>query len=290
MFLVKTERDREKAMNPGSVDFPETLPSLQLYFLLGLVYAVVTPILLPFILVFFAFAYLVYRHQIINVYHQQYESAAAFWPLVHSRIIASLLISQLLLLGLLSTKKAANSTPLLVVLPILTLSFHKYCKNRFEPAFRKYPLEEAMAKDLLEQTTEPDLNLKSYLADAYLHPIFRSFEEEEELVQVRVDKHQTHTVSPSTSEPSSPSPARYVHHPPSPPRYVYHPPSPPHYVDHPSPPQYVYDPSSQPHYVDHPSPPQYVYDPSSQPHYVDHPSSPPQYVYDPSSPPQYVYH
>jgi predicted membrane metal-binding protein len=64
MFLVKTERDREKAMNPGSVDFPETLPSLQLYFLLGLVYAVITPILLPFILVFFALAYLVYRHQV----------------------------------------------------------------------------------------------------------------------------------------------------------------------------------------------------------------------------------
>lgn len=79
--------------------------------------------------------------QIINVYNQQYESAAAFWPHVHSRIIASLLISQLLLLGLLSTKKAANSTPLLVALPILTLTFHKYCKNRFEPAFRKYPLE-----------------------------------------------------------------------------------------------------------------------------------------------------
>lgn len=79
--------------------------------------------------------------QIINVYNQQYESAGAFWPHVHSRIVASLLISQLLLMGLLSTKKAANSTPLLVILPILTLFFHKYCKSRFEPAFRKYPLE-----------------------------------------------------------------------------------------------------------------------------------------------------
>ncbi|MBA0689517.1 hypothetical protein Goari_007243, partial [Gossypium aridum] len=187
MFLVKTERDREMAMDPGSVDYPETLPSLQLYFLLGIVYAVVTPILLPFILVFFAFAYLVYRHQIINVYNPQYESGAAFWPHVHSRIIASLLISQLLLMGLLSTKEAANSTPLLVILPILTLSFHKYCKSRFEPAFRKHPLEEAMAKDLLDRTTEPDINLKAFLADAYLHPIFRSFEEEE-LVEIRVDK------------------------------------------------------------------------------------------------------
>lgn len=67
MFLVKTDRDRERAMHPGSVGLPETLPTLQLYFLLGLVYAVVTPVLLPFILVFFAFAYFVYRHQVSNV-------------------------------------------------------------------------------------------------------------------------------------------------------------------------------------------------------------------------------
>lgn len=256
MFLVKTERDRIKATDPGSVDFPETLPSLQLYFLLGIVYAVITPILLPFILVFFAFAYLVYRHQIINVYNQRYESAAAFWPQVHSRIVASLLISQLLLMGLLSTKKAANSTPLLVVLPILTLSFHKFCKYRFEPAFRKYPLEEAMAKDTMERTAEPDLNMKSYLADAYLHPIFRSIEEEppveeeQELVEVRVDKQQTRIATPITSELSSPSPPPYVHHTESPPQYSYYQSSPPQYVyNSNSPPRYVYHSTSPPHYA-----------------------------------------
>jgi hypothetical protein len=64
MFIVKTERDRERAMDPGSIGLGENLPSLQLYFLLGLVYAVVTPLLLPFIIVFFAFAFLVYRHQV----------------------------------------------------------------------------------------------------------------------------------------------------------------------------------------------------------------------------------
>ncbi|KAL5225429.1 hypothetical protein ABZP36_012068 [Zizania latifolia] len=196
MFIVKTERDREKAMDPGSIGLAENLPSLQLYFLLGLVYAVVTPILLPFIIIFFALAFLVYRHQIINVYNQEYESAAAFWPQVHSRIIASLLISHVTLFGLMSTMKAAYSTPLLVFLPLLTLWFHKYCKSRFEPAFRKYPLEEAMEKDSMERASEPSLNLKSYLANAYLHPIFHMFEqqqqeeEEEEKVEVRVDKAQ----------------------------------------------------------------------------------------------------
>ncbi|KAL3330840.1 hypothetical protein AABB24_034591 [Solanum stoloniferum] len=206
MFLVKTERDVERAMDPGSVDFPETLPSLQLYFLLGIVYAVVTPILLPFILIFFAFAYLVYRHQVINVYNQRYESCAAFWPHVHGRIIASLVISQLLLMGLLSTKKAAKSTPFLVVLPILTLTFHKYCKSRFEPAFRKYPIEEAMEKDLQDRSSESDASLKAYLADAYLHPIFHSFEEIE-LEDVKIDKKPPpDSPSPPLSELSSPSP------------------------------------------------------------------------------------
>ena len=65
-FLVKTEKDREAAMDAGSIGFNTGEPQIQLYILLGLVYAVVTPILLPFILVFFGFSYLVYRHQVKN--------------------------------------------------------------------------------------------------------------------------------------------------------------------------------------------------------------------------------
>lgn len=105
-----------------------------------------------------------------------------------------------------------------------------------------------MAKDLLEKSSEPDLNIKAYLADSYLHPILRSFEVEEELVElerveVRVDKHQTHHVSSPTlsGEPSSPSPPHHVHQ---------HQPSPPHYNDYPTSPQdYYYQPPLPPHYV-----------------------------------------
>lgn len=64
-----------------------------------------------------------------------------------------------------------------------------------------------MAKDKLENETEPELNMKADLADAYLHPIFHSFEEEEEeeeeqhreeVAEVRVDKHETRSSSPVT--------------------------------------------------------------------------------------------
>uniref|UniRef100_A0A0A9DT72 CSC1/OSCA1-like 7TM region domain-containing protein n=1 Tax=Arundo donax TaxID=35708 RepID=A0A0A9DT72_ARUDO len=178
-FLVKTEKDREEAMNPGSICFDSSEPRIQLYFLLGLVYAAVTPFLLPFILVFFGFAYVVYRHQIINVYNQRYESGAQFWPSVHGRIITALIISQLLLLGLLSTKDFEESTPALIVLPVLTFWFYKYCKHRYEPAFVRNPLQEAMRKDTLERAREPNFDLKAYLANAYLHPVFKGDDEDD---------------------------------------------------------------------------------------------------------------
>lgn len=63
-FLVKTDQDREQAMDPGCLDFATSEPRVQFYFLLGLVYAAVTPLLLPFIIVFFAFSYTVFRHQV----------------------------------------------------------------------------------------------------------------------------------------------------------------------------------------------------------------------------------
>ncbi|RYR11494.1 hypothetical protein Ahy_B04g069016 isoform B [Arachis hypogaea] len=222
-FLVKTEKDREEAMDPGSIGFNTGEPRIQLYFLLGLVYAAVTPAVLPFIIIFFGLAYVVFRHQIINVYNQEYESGAQFWPDVHGRIVIALTVSQIVLMGLLTTKKAASSTPFLIVLPILTIWFYRYCKGRFEPAFVKFPLQEAMMKDTLEKATEPHLNLKGYLHNAYIHPVFKDSMDDEdddddtfsnnwdtESMTVRTKRHsQRHTPLPSrisgtSSPPQSP--------------------------------------------------------------------------------------
>ncbi|MQL89867.1 hypothetical protein Taro_022455 [Colocasia esculenta] len=183
-LLVKTEQDRDQAMDPGSLEFDSSEPRIQFYFLLGFVYAVVTPILLPFIVVFFGFAFAIFRHQyhhgmyvsfckIINVYNQDYESGAAFWPDVHGRIISAMIISQFLLMGLMASKRAAYSTPLILALPVLTIWFHALCKSRFEPAFVKFPLQDAMVKDTLERATDPAFDLKTYLRGAYIHPVFK---------------------------------------------------------------------------------------------------------------------
>ncbi|KAM0933111.1 putative calcium-dependent channel, 7TM region phosphate [Dioscorea sansibarensis] len=210
MFLVKTEKDREEAMDPGSIGFNTSEPQIQLYFLLGLVYAVVTPFLLPFIVVFFAMAYVVYRHQIINVYNQEYESRAAFWPDVHRRIVTALVISQLLLMGLLSTKKAAQSTPFLIALPVLTFWFHWFCKNRYEPAFKRYPLQEALSHDTRERIKEPNLDLKGYLLNAYVHPVFKD-EDDDDSLSAQNEKELETILVPTKrqSRRNTPVPSKY---------------------------------------------------------------------------------
>uniref|UniRef100_A0A452YR72 Uncharacterized protein n=1 Tax=Aegilops tauschii subsp. strangulata TaxID=200361 RepID=A0A452YR72_AEGTS len=52
--------------------------------------------------------------------------------------------------------------------------------------------QEAMEKDRMEHASEPSLNLKTYLANAYLHPIFHMFEQEDQkeeaTIEVRIDK------------------------------------------------------------------------------------------------------
>lgn len=208
-FLVKTERDRDEAMDPGSIGFDTGEPQIQLYFLLGLVYAVVTPILLPFIIVFFSLAFFVYRHQIINVYNQEYESAAAFWPDVHGRIITALVISQFLLMGLLTTKEAASSTPFLLALPVLTIWFHRVCKTRFEPAFIIYPLQEAMMKDTLERAKEPNLNLKGYLQNAYIHPVFKGGDTDDEYDLTNDWEQEELVATKRQSRRNTPLPSKY---------------------------------------------------------------------------------
>ncbi|XP_042063727.1 calcium permeable stress-gated cation channel 1-like [Salvia splendens] len=210
LLLVKTEKDREEAMDPGSIAFHMAEPRLQLYFLLGLVYAVVTPIFLPFILVFFVFAYLIFRHQIINVYNQKYESAASFWPDVHARIIYSMVLSQIMLIGLMSTKGNPQFAPFLIALVVLTIWFHLYCKGRYEPAFVRYPLQEAMMKDTLERAREPNLDLKSYLQSAYIHPVFKNEDEEEYGVEDIDEKIQESLLVATTrSRRNTPAPSKY---------------------------------------------------------------------------------
>lgn len=86
--------------------------------------------------------------------------------------------------------------------------YDKFC---LIDSFLHMHLQEAMNKDIQDHASDSDVNLKSLLADAYLHPIFHSFEEVD-MVEVKVEKNQEDIASSSPSSlSSSPSP-QHAHH------------------------------------------------------------------------------
>ncbi|KAK3194885.1 hypothetical protein Dsin_026195 [Dipteronia sinensis] len=163
----------DEAVDPAHLLFSASEPQVQYYLLLGLVYAVMTPLILPFVIFIFLCSYLVYRHQVINFYDKQYESGAVFWPTVHRHIIYNVFISEVLLMVILSVR-GEKLTPLLIPLLCLTFGFLNYSNNKFQSAFFVYSIEAAMVKDVIQQQpTQLPLDLNELLQDAYMHPCFK---------------------------------------------------------------------------------------------------------------------
>lgn len=67
--------------------------------------------------------------------------------------------------------------------------------------------QDAMVKDTLERATEPNLNLRTYLQDAYIHPVFKdgAFE------TLATDEEENNVLVPTkrTSQRSTPAQSKY---------------------------------------------------------------------------------
>ncbi|XVF64250.1 hypothetical protein PTKIN_Ptkin09bG0153200 [Pterospermum kingtungense] len=87
-FILRREEDPSNC----ALTFPyhTEIPRHLLFGLIGFTCSVMAPLILPFLLVYFSLAFLIYRNQILNVYVSKYESGGQFWPIVHNTTIFSL--------------------------------------------------------------------------------------------------------------------------------------------------------------------------------------------------------
>lgn len=76
--------------------------------------------------------------QILNVYISKYESGGLMWPVVHNTTVFSLVLMQIIALGVFGLKKSPVASGFTIPLLILTLLFNEYCRQRFHPIFISY--------------------------------------------------------------------------------------------------------------------------------------------------------
>ncbi|KAH9755909.1 CSC1-like protein RXW8 [Citrus sinensis] len=128
----------------------EAIPNQVGFFMTYVLTSVMAPLILPFLLIYFVLAYLVYKNQIINVYKKSYESGGQYWPIAHKTIIASLVLTQIIALGIFGIKKSPVASGFTIPLIVGTLLFNEYCRQRFFPSFQK------IAAQVLTQMDQQD--------------------------------------------------------------------------------------------------------------------------------------
>lgn len=63
-----------------------------LFFLIGISYSILSPIIIPFFVLYYAFAYVVWVYQLLHVYIPEWEHGGQFWPEVFYRLACNLVL------------------------------------------------------------------------------------------------------------------------------------------------------------------------------------------------------
>ncbi|XP_031260944.1 CSC1-like protein At3g54510 isoform X2 [Pistacia vera] len=174
-FIKSHTFGRGKEKNPYLYPLPyfRVIPLVSLSILIGLVYALVAPLLLPFLLGYFMLGYVVYINQIQDVYETIYDTCGQYWPYIHHYIFVGFILMQITMIGLFGLKSKPAASIATIPLLILTIMFNEYCKNRFLPTFRLYSIQNAVQNDEMdEKNGEMEVNYKR-ASNAYCQPSLR---------------------------------------------------------------------------------------------------------------------
>lgn len=146
------------------------IPRILFFGLLGIIYFFLAPLILPFLLIYFLLAYIIFKNQFINVFAPKFDSAGKFWPIVHNSMIFSLVLMHAIALGIFTVKKVPTASSFVFPLPLLTLLFNEYCRKRFLPNFIAYSAKSLINKDRAD-THDPEMpEFFSELVTAYKDP------------------------------------------------------------------------------------------------------------------------
>ncbi|XP_024929246.3 CSC1-like protein At3g54510 isoform X3 [Ziziphus jujuba] len=163
-------RGKEKDPFLFSLPYYRVIPLVALSVLIGMVYAIVAPLLLPFLVGYFCLGYAVYINQIEDVYDTVYETCGQYWPYIHHHILVAVILMQITMIGLFGLKAKPAASISTIPLLILTVLFNEYCKIRFLPTFYNYSIQNAKENDDLdEKNNHLEINIEN-ASSAYCPP------------------------------------------------------------------------------------------------------------------------
>ena len=76
-----------------------------------------------------------------DVYEMTYDTCGCFWPIIHHYIFVSIILMQVTMVGLFGLKSKPSAAIATVPLILITIAYNEYCKIRFLPSFKHFPIQ-----------------------------------------------------------------------------------------------------------------------------------------------------
>jgi hypothetical protein len=108
-------------------------PNLLMVLMILTIYMCIAPFLMPCAMMYFAFAYAMYKYQLLYVFVNDYQAGGQMWYQVFNRSMIILICASLVLWGYLGLKKTYHIGPFYMMIPqpFLLYYFWGFCNNKF---------------------------------------------------------------------------------------------------------------------------------------------------------------
>jgi len=135
---------------------------------IGVTYSVVAPLVLLFCLVYFAFALLIFRNQLLYVYVKRWETGGSNWTNIGIAYLAAFVILHLTMLGVFALSEAPIQGVLMLPPLVVTLAYMFFLYTLYDTTTSFVSLADARKFDIQFQAN-PDADPKMAAPD-YSHP------------------------------------------------------------------------------------------------------------------------
>ncbi|GAB7366499.1 hypothetical protein MBLNU230_g8292t1 [Neophaeotheca triangularis] len=132
-------------------------PPFTNFAVIGLVYSVIAPLMLVFMLIIFSLFWIVYRYNVFYVYQFRTDTGGLLFPAAINQLMTGLYVMEICLIGLFFIKRdeddGVSNIPhaiIMIIVLVFTVIFHYLLNMSFSPLFRYLPVtleDEAVIRD-----------------------------------------------------------------------------------------------------------------------------------------------
>eukprot|EP00698_Gefionella_okellyi_P025129 TRINITY_DN9080_c0_g1_i2.p1 TRINITY_DN9080_c0_g1~~TRINITY_DN9080_c0_g1_i2.p1 ORF type:complete len:779 (-),score=171.42 TRINITY_DN9080_c0_g1_i2:57-2294(-) len=177
-LLATTQHDRDETTKEPEFAEGADLPQQLVVMLISFTYAVLSPIIVPFAMLYYALGYFVQKHHFLLMYKNRYDSGGLWFENFSRRMITVLWIAQFMVMAVLAIKLGPYAAFSLfnIILLVATICIGRYCERVFIKHSREMSMENA--KDLVVDDSVPATFIASYTHKCLLAPPLRESEME----------------------------------------------------------------------------------------------------------------